>query len=239
MNGNLLIDSDLKKPNVFQADGQKWILNQEFTVSIPCHHCRHLDQFAMVGQGVSYQKLPNAPTRPVKEYRASLRICPNPTCQGIVAVLQEGKGRILTVMPPELIDFTTDNLPARLVATLSEAVACHAANAYRAAALMVRRLLEELCDENGMTGKDLHQRIAALKSKILIPEALYDAMWELKALGNDAAHVRAKDYDQIGPEESADCIELAKEILKAVYQHRSLVDRLSARKKGAAPQIAP
>jgi hypothetical protein len=50
------------------------------------------------------------------------------------------------------------------------------------------------------------------------------------ALGNDAAHINAKDYDPIGSNESKLAIELAKELLKAVYQYASLVDRLSIEK---------
>jgi hypothetical protein len=52
----------------------------------------------------------------------------------------------------------------------------------------------------------------------------------LKALGNDAAHIEAKDYDNIGRDEAEDGISLAKEILKSLYQLRGLVDRLRARK---------
>jgi hypothetical protein len=55
-------------------------------------------------------------------------------------------------------------------------------------------------------------------------------MNELKALGNDAAHVEAKAYDNIGISEAEDSIELAKEILKALYQLKGLFSRLQARK---------
>jgi hypothetical protein len=55
-------------------------------------------------------------------------------------------------------------------------------------------------------------------------------MFELKALGNDAAHVEAKAYDNIGQAEAEDCIELAKEIVKALYQLKGLLGRLQARK---------
>jgi hypothetical protein len=65
---------------------------------------------------------------------------------------------------------------------------------------------------------------------VVLPESLFDAMDELKALGNDAAHTEAKAFDVIGREESEDSIELAKEILKALYQLQGLVARLQARK---------
>lgn len=41
------------------------------------------------------------------------------------------------------LDFDPDNLPPPVLSTLTEAVACHAAGAYRAAAMMVRRLLRK------------------------------------------------------------------------------------------------
>ena len=56
-------------------------------------------------------------------------------------------------------------------------------------------------------------------------------MDELKALGNDAAHIEAKAFEVVDEEESRLSIELAQEILKARYQHKSLVERLRARKR--------
>jgi hypothetical protein len=60
-------------------------------------------------------------------------------------------------------------------------------------------------------------------------------MGELKALGNDAAHIEAKSYDKIGRDEAEDSIELAKEIIKALYQLDGLLGRLQARKNSLAP----
>jgi hypothetical protein len=128
------------------------------------------------------------------------------------------------------LDFNLENLPQKLQQTLSEAVSCHGAGAYRAAAMMVRRLLEEICEANSAEGSNLHQRLGALKSLIVLPQPLFDAMFELKALGNDAAHVEAKAYDNIGRDEAEDSIELAKEIVKALYQLKGLLGRLQARK---------
>ncbi len=52
-----------------------------------------------------------------------------------------------------------------------------------------------------------------------MPEELFDAMDELKALGNDAEHIEAKAFANIDKEEAELSIELAQEILKARYQH--------------------
>jgi len=137
--------------------------------------------------------------------------------------------------PPEVINFDATNLPAKILSTLEEAIRAHAAGAYRASALMVRRTLEELCAERNATGKDLKTRLQNLGQNVVVPLDLLDAADELRLLGNDAAHVEAKQYDAIGPEEATLAIELAKELLKAVYQYASLVDRLRALKKPAPP----
>ena len=95
---------------------------------------------------------------------------------------------------------------------------------------MVRRTLEEVCEDKSATGKDLKARIAALKTIALIPSELLDAADELRILGNDAAHIEAREYDKIGKNEIEISIELAKELLKAVYQYSSLLGRLKALK---------
>ena len=109
---------------------------------------------------------------------------------------------------------------------MDEAIKCHSNACYIATAIMVRRVLEELCSDQKAEGKHLHNRIEALKTIITLPVDLFEAMMELKILGNDAAHVVAKDYDNAGREEVEVALELAKELLKAVYQHSALVNRL-------------
>ena len=96
---------------------------------------------------------------------------------------------------------------------------------------MVRRVLEEVCRDKQATGNDLKAKIAALRGNIVIPQELLDAADELRILGNDAAHVEARAYDSVGKDEATIAIELAKEILKAVYQYSSLVSKLRALKK--------
>lgn len=162
-------------------------------------------------------------------YYAAIRVCPNVKCKGLVFVIEDDKGTV-EIEPPQLLDFNPEGLSPRLQQTLKEAVACHGAGAYRAAAMMVRRLLEEICEENNAAGANLHQRLAALKSAIVLPEPLFEAMNELKALGNDATHVEAKAYDNIGTDEAQDSIELAKEIVKSLYQLKGLIARLQSRK---------
>lgn len=219
------------EPNAFRADGGLQNPTGRNPVSIRCPHCRELGSFNVVNQAVSFTKRgKQGPNYVVHQWFASIRICPNIKCFGLVLVIEAHDGRIIEIEPPQLLDFSLDNLPPKLQETLKEAIACHGAGAYRAAAMMVRRLLEEICEENKVTGANLHQRLASLKNAVVLPQPLFDAMNELKALGNDAAHVEAKEYDNIGSGEAEDSIELAKEILKALYQLEGLIARLQARK---------
>jgi len=220
----------LDEPNVFRADGGLSHEVPRNAVSIRCPHCRELGSFGLVGNARAFNKSGKmGPNTALSQYFASIRLCPNTKCFGLVFVIETNE-RIIEIEPPQLLDFNPESLPSRLQQTLREAVACHGAGAYRAAAMMVRRLLEEICDENNATGANLHQRLASLRSTIVLPEPLFDAMNELKALGNDAAHVEAKAYDNIGADEAEDSIELAKEIVKALYQLKGLIARLQARK---------
>lgn len=222
-------------PNVFQADAalQPSLINPP--ISLRCPHCQKLGTFSVVGNAaleyIKHGKIDEKDQ--TRFYYASLRICPSTECNGLVFIIQQDK-YVVEVEPPELIDFNSENLPSPLLTTLREAISCHAAGSHRASAMMVRRLLEEICDLNNAPGGNLHQKLQSLRSIIILPEALFDAMMELKTLGNDAAHIKAKAYDDIGSEEAADSIELAKEILKALYQLQSLLSRLQARKAPTA-----
>jgi Domain of unknown function (DUF4145) len=156
------------------------------------------------------------------------RRCPNPTCHIHIFAVRENNGELIVAYPPELIDFDPDGIPQQLVDALAEAIVCYAHKAYRASAMMVRKTLEELCDARGATGPDLYQRIEALGQQAILSPALMASLHNLRLLGNDAAHIEVRTYNDVGPEECAVAIDLTKTILNAVYQHKGLVERLAA-----------
>lgn len=224
--------------NIYQADGDTGLHKKGAAISFRCPHCMTIGAFQNVhDQDVSYVKVKTYPdgSKETHLFLAAIRKCPNTDCRGLAFVVQEKTGSgDFYVLPPERIDFDPSEIPDKLLATLEEAIACHAVGAFRASAMMVRRLLEEICDDANASGKNLHERLQSLKGNVVLPVELFDAMQELKALGNDAAHIEAKSYDNIGPGEAADSLELAKEILKARYQLQGLVKRLQARRKTPA-----
>lgn len=164
--------------------------------------------------------------------RAGQRRCPNPKCWAhIFFAFDPQKGLKLVSYPAERIDFDATNVPASVVSALEEAIACHANRCFIAAALMVRKTLEELCRDRGATGDNLKDRIKALGTRIVIPKDLLDGLDDLRLLGNDAAHIESREYDKVGQEEVEVGIEFTKEVLKAVYQYSALSNRLRGLKK--------
>ncbi len=158
------------------------------------------------------------------------RVCPNPECRAYLFFCQPKYDPLVT-FPALRIDFKTENIPGRIRLCLEEAITCHAEGCYIASAIMVRRTLEELCEDKKSKGDNLQKRIAGLKSIVVLPKELFNALDELRILGNDAAHIESKEYDKIGKDEVAVAIELTKEILKSVYQMDTLVGKLRSLKK--------
>jgi len=76
----------------------------------------------------------------------------------------------------------------------------------------------------------LKERIASLGGKVVVPPQLLEAADHLRMLGNDAAHVEAKAYQEVGEQEVKIAISLAKELMKAVYQYKGLLAELQALK---------
>jgi hypothetical protein len=137
---------------------------------------------------------------------------------------------VVTSYPRMRAEFDSTNIPTPVLKTFEEALECHAAGAFVAAAMMVRRTLEEICAEQGISGASLQTRLKSLGGKIVMPKELLEGMDELRLLGNDAAHIEAKTFNSISKTELDVAIEFAKEILKALYQYSALLEKIRALK---------
>jgi len=163
-------------------------------------------------------------------HHTGLRSCPNHKCKAYLYFCKPDRGPLIT-FPALRIDFKTENIPERIRLCLEEAITCHAEGCYIASAIMVRRTLEELCEDKGIKEDNLKKRIKGLKTVVMLPIDLLGALDELRLLGNDAAHLESKEYDKVGKDEIDIAIELTKEILKGVYQMSTLVASLKKLKK--------
>jgi hypothetical protein len=165
-----------------------------------------------------------------KSVAVGSRFCPKAGCRAHVFIVRLGD-KALATYPAERLDFDPSDVPAQIVKAFEESLTCEANGCFVAAAMLVRKTLEGLCRDRNAQGRNLKEKVQDLGTKIIIPRDLLEGLDEIRLLGNDAAHVEAQTYDQIGKEELAIAVEFTKEVLKATYQLASLVNRMRALKK--------
>lgn len=202
-------------------------IRSNINVRTRCPHCGHIGVFLSLGVN-DLVAHPNIHNR--REY-LGIRKCPNSKCNGQLFFITDNAGKILLTSPSETIPFEKDNIPEKVLNAFEEAIKCHSNSCFIASAIMIRKTLEEICIDRGALGNNLFKKLEDLGTKILIPKELIEGMNELRLLGNDAAHIEAQTFNEIGKEEIEVSLEFAKEILKAVYQYESLLSRLKGLKK--------
>lgn len=195
-------------------------------ISLVCPVCGVLGNFEPLGG-----ELLSEPAMAVVGHR----LCPSQHCKTYVFIAHRGS-EVVATWPEQRMPFDPSSIPKSITDPFDEAITCCAHDCFRASAVMVRRTVEVLCDENGATGKDLREQIESLKSKVMLPPEIFDAFHDLRILGNDAVHVKLKHFDNIGNEEASVAVELTREILKALYRFKGLAAKLSALKK-PKPQV--
>lgn len=173
--------------------------------------------------------------QPMMEYhrRAALRHCSN--CDQIVLVvfdlIGDNKPRILQVFPPISEKMHTEGVSEMVIKLLNETLACYAAGCYRATCIMARRVIEEMCGEMGYTTGTLHQKLKQMADKGEIPQNIHAILNEVKLLGNDAAHVELRNFDDIQEEHAKSAVGIIKWILDHWFNESQTLSSLNALKK--------
>lgn len=163
------------------------------------------------------------------------RVCPNPDCLAHVSVVWSlNSGQLLDSYPAERLDFDPAGVPQSVVEAFEEAITCHADQCYVASAVMVRKTIEAICRDQNAKGGNLFERIENLATIVTLPKAFLDGLHDLRLLGNDAAHIDAQIYQDVGPQEVEAGIAVAKEFLRSVYQYEAVMDQLAALKRSQA-----
>ena len=158
------------------------------------------------------------------------RRCPNPECNAHLFFIGKEGQRVAT-FPPQKAVVEKDGVPHQVLAFLDEAVDCHANGCYTAAAIMVRRTLEEICADKHVKGPSLEARLRALGREIIIPAKLLDGMSALQLLGSDKSHVQLSHFQRADKDEVEAALAFTREILKAAYQYDKLVEKLKTLEK--------
>lgn len=181
------------------------------------------------GLGTFY-KLNNITNHTNPRNNFSLQYCPNKECNGFVLGVYENE-KLIKTYPGIGKPINTENIPDKVKAAFKESVECFANNNHIASAIMIRKTLEEICIDKEATGANLYKKIENLSDKVILPKDLKEAMHELRILGNDAAHIEAQAYNEIGIDELTISIDFTQEIVKAIYQYENLLNKLRSLKK--------
>src|SRR5690606_22866112 len=142
-------------------------------------------------------------------------------------------GAVLTWHPASALGKDFPDVPDHIAAAASEAHTCHSVNAYRAAILMARAVVEAIAKDKGATEGQLAAKIGAMEKAGLIRELVKDTAHETRFLGNGMAH---GDF-VAGVDEGdwADVLALMDELLDEVYQAPA---RVNARRTERAARKA-
>jgi hypothetical protein len=163
-----------------------------------------------------------------------------PKCSGPFLLYQNQWGETWDepgrLFPPR-DDILGWSIPRPIAAAFSEAAHCHAAKAFTACAIMCRKTLEGVCDDHKAAGKNLQQRLAALRDMGVIEGRLFDWADELRLVGNEAAH----DVNvQVGPEDARDTFEFTRALLEYAYTFRHRFEEFKKRRaKALAAKTKP
>jgi len=163
------------------------------------------------------------------------RYCPNTNCNTHIFFEHHipPVGRETNKITPR--NFKSQNislikLPEEIRNSFKEAMLCYNSGCFIASAILIRKVLENICLLNNSKGKNLHERIKSLKDKLTLSTTLYNAMFELKYLGNDAAHFESKHFEKINQKEAELGLTILSEILRSIYEHEDLINSFKALK---------
>ena len=105
-------------------------------------------------------------------------------------------------------------IPLTLRGEWEEARTCFDARAYTACVLMVRRLLEATCMEQGVKKGNLKSKLGALQTQGLVDGVLQEWAEALRIVGNKGAHDIGSNVERIDAE---DALAFAEALLDHIY----------------------
>jgi hypothetical protein len=154
--------------------------------------------------------------------------CPSASCRTSVIVISDMQLNYIHSFPPSGLPLDLSNVPKPIIDALTEAHTCFTNQCFTAAAIMVRKSLEALCDERGAGGKNLVERISNLGTAVILPPQLLEGLDHIRLLGNDAAHLDLKTFASIGPDEVQFAFTFTEKVLEAIYQYEDLLQQFKA-----------
>ena len=106
------------------------------------------------------------------------------------------------------------NVPGPLRHEFEEAQTCFSSKAYEATAVMVRRVLEGTCKENGVNERTLATSLKKLRECGLIDSTIAEWADALRLVGNEGAHYTGR---QVSRPDAEDALAFAEALLDHIY----------------------
>ena len=123
-------------------------------------------------------------------------------------------------------------IPVSLLSAYSEARACFRAKAYTATAIMCRKTLEGIAEENNIKGRNLATALKDMKDKGIIENRLYEWADALRISGNEAAH---GVNTRISYQDAKDILEFTHALLEYVFTFQEKFREFKVRRMTQKP----
>lgn len=123
----------------------------------------------------------------------------------------------------------SSKIPESLRLEHKEARSCFSKAAYTATVVMVRRTLEGVCSENGVSKKPLIKALQQMQADGLIEGRLLEWAEELRVLGNEGAHFTGR---RVAREDAQDALALAEALLDYLYVFSEQFAEFKKRRSG-------
>ena len=128
----------------------------------------------------------------------------------------DAPGADVVWLPVSAVGRAFDDVPAWIAEAASEAYACHSVQAFRAAILLARSVVEAVAKDKNANGRTLADKIDGLAASNHIRPLIQQTAHEIRHLGNDMAH--GDFVEPTTAEDSEDVLDFMAVVLAEVYQ---------------------
>jgi len=187
-------------------------------------HCPHCERYTLFSIGTSC-------TSNGSHYRWSIGVCNH--CQKAILIYETlgeyGSYNTDSYYPSILPKPIPENIPDFIKSDLMEDHLCIGVNAFRASAVLSRRILQMICIDKGAKGEKLADQIEELRQKGIITVDIAEWAHSVRWVGNNAAHPTSSE---VSKEDAEDILNLVEQMIHVLYVATKLA-------KGKKEKFAP
>ncbi|KJY38123.1 DUF4145 domain-containing protein [Streptomyces sp. NRRL S-495] len=182
-------------------------------LALECPDCDRPTMCEVLGQGVEgAESLDAGEDIIIRLVMVGCSECTRITVLESVELRPDEWSELYRVWPAQFRDLSPE-IPSDVRGALEEARSCFLrARAYSATVVMTRRAVELACKAERATGRDLRQKLLALKAAQKIEGRLFDWADDLRMLGNEGAH-----GDQSSRQDAEDALSFAEALFDYMF----------------------